>query len=43
MSDCRLGIRTAKPVVLERLKLGHFDSIYSEVHKIEGAQVLETE
>jgi hypothetical protein len=43
MSDTRLGIRTAKPVVLEKLKLGNLDSIYSEVYKTESTQVLETE
>ena len=36
LSDGSLGIGTAKLVVLEKLKLGNLDSIYSEVYKIEG-------
>jgi hypothetical protein len=43
MSDSRLGIRTAKTLVLEKLKLGILDSICSKIYKIQGTQVLETE
>jgi hypothetical protein len=43
MSDSRLGIGTAKPVVLEKLKLDNLDSVYSQFYKIESTQVLETE